>query len=160
VPLRIEDHGPPGDSHAAALATRRLALARAGWGLVLLGAPARLTGGRGEPPAARRRWVVRALGVRHLLQAAVTAWRPTPVVVAADAATDVLHAASMAALAVGDARWRGRAAADAVLATLFAATGARAAGATALTTCHPPHPSDRHRTGSGQGTRTAGTAGR
>lgn len=107
--------------------TSEVAFVRAAWGLVLLAAPASLTGDGGKAPATRRRWVLRALGARHVAQAAVTAWRPTPVVLASGAATDVLHAASMAALAVGDARWRGRAAADAVLATCFAATGAREA---------------------------------
>ena len=103
--------------------TSRVAFVRATWGFVLLAAPASLTGDGGRAPGARRRWVLRVLGARHVVQAAVTAWRPTPVVLAAGATTDVLHAASMAALAVGDARWRGRAAADAVLASCFAATG-------------------------------------
>jgi hypothetical protein len=139
------------------------ALVRAGWGLVLLAAPSRLTGG--GPPGTRRRWVFRVLGARQLLQAAVTAWRPTPVVLAAGAATDVLHAASMAALAVGDARWRGRAAADAVVAGCLAAAGARAAARAGARTpvrigWRAPHHLDRHPVGNGQPTRRAGTAGR
>lgn len=114
-------------------ATSEATLVRAAWGAVLLTAPACLTGRTGQsgqPPEARRRWVIRVLGARHVLQAAVTAWRPTPAVLAAGAATDVLHAASMAALALCDARWRGRAAADAVLASCFAIASAHEAYAT------------------------------
>jgi hypothetical protein len=111
-------------------ATSRLILARGLWAALLLAAPAGLTGtGRDEPRAGRRRAVFRVLGARHLLQAAVTAWRPTTAVLTAGAATDVLHGASMAALAVIDDRCRSRAAADAALATLLAVTGARAAHA-------------------------------
>lgn len=99
-------------------AMNELIVARAGWGVVLLAAPSWLP--------ARCRWVLRALGARHVAQAVVTAWRPTPGVLAAGAATDLVHASSMAALALADARWRGRAAADGAAATAFAAAGARA----------------------------------
>lgn len=124
-------------------AMSRLTLARGVWAAVLLAAPVRLTGtgtGHGETPTGRRRGVLRVLGARHLLQAAVTAWRPTPVVLAVGAATDVLHGASMAALAVADARRRGRAAADAVLAAVLAVTGARAAHTTAARPAARPRP--------------------
>lgn len=106
----------------------RLNLVRAAWGAVLLTAPDILAGrdrSHGTATAARR--TIQVLGGRQVIQAALTAWRPSTAVLTAGAATDVLHAASMAALAAVDARWRNRAAADAALGALLAASGARAA---------------------------------
>lgn len=114
----------------------RLNLVRGAWGTVLLAAPDIFKGSghsRWTDTVARR--TIQVLGGRQVVQAAITAWRPKTAVLAAGAATDVLHAASMIALGMVDARWRERAAADAALAALFAVSGVRAAQA--ATTAQP-----------------------
>lgn len=108
--------------------TIRLNLVRAAWGTVLLTAPdifADSSRSRRSGTAARR--TIQVLGGRQVIQAALTTRRPSTAVLAAGVATDVLHAASMVALAIVDARWRNRAAASAALGALFAVSGARAA---------------------------------
>lgn len=108
----------------------RLNLVRAAWGTVLLAAPDLIVGrGHSRCTGTVARRTVQVLGGRQVIQSALTAWRPTTAVLTVGAAADVLHAASMVALAVVDARWRGRAAADAVLGSSFAVAGARARAA-------------------------------
>ena len=105
-----------------------LNFSRAAWGTVLLTAPdifARRSDSGSASTAAHR--TIQVLGGRQVVQAALTAWRPSTEVLAAGAATDVLHAASMVAFAMVDARWRNRAVADAALAGLLAVSGRRAA---------------------------------
>jgi hypothetical protein len=121
-------------------AVDRWAAARACYGVALCAAPAaliRLTGppgsrgtgaGGAAAPGRRTRDVVRILGARHLAQAAVSVRWPTRRILAASAATDVAHAASMIALAVLDQRRRRVAIIDALVATTFAAAGIAAAG--------------------------------
>lgn len=73
------------------------------------------------------RWAVtvaRVLGVRHLLQAAITLAAPTRKVVLAGAIADFLHGASDVAAAVAEPRWRPAATADAVVAFTSAGTAA------------------------------------
>jgi hypothetical protein len=83
----------------------------------------------GQAPSLRARRVARVLGIRHLAQAAITAWAPGPGMVAAGAAIDVCHAVSMLALAAASRPLRRAELADG----LAAATLAVAAPAVTLT---------------------------
>ena len=101
----------------------RLALVRAGYGLLQLGS---LPLSRGtDAPAVRR--TVRVLGLRQLVQAAVTAPTPSPAVLALGVEVDLLHAASMVALAAVRPRYRRAALAEALAATALACAGTIAA---------------------------------
>jgi len=102
-----------------------IVLVRVAWGTILVAVPrlpARIAIGR-DVSSGRVLNIARLLGGRHLLQAAVTAIRPDPAVLLLGAATDALHGASGAALAVVDARWRRPAFLDAALAAAFTALG-------------------------------------
>jgi ABC-type Fe3+ transport system permease subunit len=63
----------------------------------------------------RSRKVVQILGVRQLVQAAVTGSRPTGTVLVRGALVDAGHAVSMAALALLNRRWRRAALVDAAI---------------------------------------------
>lgn len=81
---------------------RTSALTRVVWGVTLLGAPRlvlRLLGGRQTRLAQA---VLRILGARHVLQATVTAARPSRVVLVGGAGLDGLHALTALALAAVD----------------------------------------------------------
>jgi hypothetical protein len=101
---------------------------RAGWGGVLLVAPAVVLRAAGGPGFAAPHAVAiaRVLGARHVLQAAVTALSPTPAVAALGTATDVLHATGNLVAAVVSPRWRRAATIDAVIAAAFAAATSNA----------------------------------
>jgi hypothetical protein len=106
--------------------TRRIqatALLRTGWAVTLLLVPERLLriGGQAPPPAAIS--VVRVLGIRHLLQAAVSAVAPVASVAALGAVVDTVHTGTCAALAVVSPRWRRAALIDAAVESGFAASG-------------------------------------
>ena len=103
---------------------------RASYGAALLCAPG-LALGRwtSEASSPRARAVVRFLGVRHLVQAVLTLWRPRRKVLAVGAAIDGCHAASMLALAAAEPHLRRAGLADAAAATAFTAAGAAIAGA-------------------------------
>ena len=110
---------------AAATAASRLRLliplARAGYGTALLCAPGPMIGVvTGQPPSRRARQVARILGVRHLAQAAITAFNPGPEVVALGVVVDLLHAASMFAFAAVVPDLRDAELADALAATALA----------------------------------------
>jgi hypothetical protein len=110
---------------AASTAVGRLRLlvplARAGYGAALLCAPGPMIGVvTGKPPSRRARRVARVLGVRHLIQAAVTAFNPGPEVVALGVVVDLLHAASMFAFAAVVPDLRDAELADALAATALA----------------------------------------
>ncbi|MFI5933980.1 hypothetical protein [Actinoplanes sp. NPDC051494] len=97
---------------------------RIGWAVVLVTMPERLlraAGGGPVPPAAVA--VVRALGVRHLLQAGASVVPGTGTL---SALADTVHAASCAGFAAGSPRWRRVALADAVVEAGFAVAGWRA----------------------------------
>ncbi|HEV7727565.1 MAG TPA: hypothetical protein VGO74_11620 [Modestobacter sp.] len=115
-------------------APRTLAAAHGAVGLLLLARPddvvARLAPGPERPP----RWLVRLLGARRLVQAAVTVAAPTRGVLLLGAGTDTLHALSMVAAAL---RWPGLRRAASISAT--AATAAAAAAA-ALGSSRPARP--------------------
>lgn len=104
---------------------------RAGYGGVLLIVPGpviRVASGR--PAGPRARVVARILGARHLLQAALTtAAASRPDALGAGAAVDLVHAASMAALALADRQVRRLTLSDALIETTFAAAGVSAARA-------------------------------
>jgi hypothetical protein len=107
---------------------RIVALVRVGWAGALLLAPERLlrvAGGEPVPPAAVA--VVRVLGARHLMQAAVSAAVPTGPVAGLGAVVDALHAASCVGLAAISPRWRPPALLDALVESGFAAAGSRLA---------------------------------
>jgi hypothetical protein len=73
--------------------------------------------------------VVRVLGSRHLLQAAVTARAPSNLVLRAGAQVDLAHAASMLALGAVGRPLRRAPLADGLVAAIFAAMGAASAAA-------------------------------
>lgn len=96
--------------------------ARAGWGLLLLTRPrtaARLLKGP-EVPSRRELGVLRVLGLRHVVQAAVTEARPTPDVMVAGAGLDVVHALTAVGYALSRRSRRRPGLLGAVIATGFA----------------------------------------
>jgi hypothetical protein len=100
------------------------ALLRGAYGLALCCAPGpiiSLAGGVVATPGDRA--VGRVLGVRHVAQAIVSLARPTPAVLALGAGADVLHSASMVALAALDRPRRRLGCTDALIAAAFAAAG-------------------------------------
>ncbi|MEV6493539.1 SDR family oxidoreductase [Actinoplanes sp. NPDC051633] len=122
----------PGD--VATNAVRRLrrrpgrlgaaAVARAGWGSVLLLAPEmvlRIAGRAPATPAAVT--VARVLGARQVAQAVVTVAQPSRPVALAGAAVDAIHASTDVGLAVASGRWRRIALIDAAIASVLAASG-------------------------------------
>ena len=106
---------PPGPRSLA------VPLARAGYGAALLCAPGPMIRAcTGQVPSLRARRVARVLGIRHLAQAAITAWAPGPGLVAAGAAIDVCHAVSMLALAAANRPLRRAELADGLAAATLA----------------------------------------
>jgi len=119
---------PPVAVPPARAAAYGVALVRAAYGAVLLGAPGaaiRLCTGR--PASSRARATARVLGARHLTQAALTAAAPGAVALATGAVADLAHCVSMLAIALADQRLRPAALADGTVAALFAAAGAAGA---------------------------------
>ncbi|HEX3489826.1 MAG TPA: hypothetical protein VHU92_10800 [Streptosporangiaceae bacterium] len=111
-------------------ATATPTLLRGAYGVALCAAPGAVLGLAGGPPASRRaRAVARILGVRQLVQAAVSEVALAPgtgsedraVLLALGAAVDTLHAASMLGLALFDAPRRRAGLADGLIALAFAA---------------------------------------
>jgi hypothetical protein len=99
-------------------------LLRGAYGVALCCAPAtliRLAGGAEAGPPARA--VGRLLGARHIVQAAASAAFPAPLVLTLGAETDVLHSASMVALAVLSPPRRRLGLTDSLIAAGFAAAG-------------------------------------
>ena len=92
-------------------------------GLAMVVEPARVTrlvsANRSEPPT----WVVRLLGGRLVAQHALVLARPAHGTVLAGAVVDVLHAASMVAVAAVGRRYRRPAAVSAAAAAVSAAVG-------------------------------------
>jgi hypothetical protein len=116
-------------------------VARAGYGVALLCAPQALIKVTGDPvsgqppgaprarPSRRACGVARVLGVRHLVQAGLTAAAlraepGSPVPLALGAAVDVLHASTMVGLALLDRGARRVALADTGVELALAAAGA------------------------------------
>ncbi|MET3809637.1 hypothetical protein ABIB14_000730 [Arthrobacter sp. UYEF3] len=99
-----------------------LEAARASYGLCQLAYPTLLFRlAVGHQPEPHVRVVIRILGARHLLQAAIIGAAPTSRALhLGGGMVDSLHSASMVALAVADRRRRRVAALDAMIAGLFA----------------------------------------
>jgi hypothetical protein len=103
-------------------------LVRGGYGAILLCAPGTAIRLSGAGPASRRALAVtRVLGVRHLIQAAVTAAAPNAAVLTIGAQADFAHAASMLALAAASRPLRRAGLADGLIATVLAVAGTAAA---------------------------------
>jgi hypothetical protein len=96
-------------------------LVRAAWGLFLVTQPS--TGVRvvvGRPATGTVRQVARVLGIRQMLQAAVTGVHDDRTMRRIGASADALHALSMVALAVASRRWRRTGVVETAIAALFA----------------------------------------
>jgi hypothetical protein len=111
-------------------------LARAGYGVALVGVPGLLIGLTGQKPGRKACAVARVLGVRHLVQAGVTAASQfgdpgSPVVLGGGAAVDVVHATSMVVLGGMDPHVRRAALSDVAVETALAMVGAMAAATSA-----------------------------
>jgi hypothetical protein len=109
-------------------AARATTLLRAGAGAVLLARPDPLLAALGgRPPDDAARTFARALGARHLIEAALLAHTPTRARLRTGAAVDAVHAVTVAVLA--ERRHHRRLAAiNAVSATGLAGLGLLAAG--------------------------------
>jgi hypothetical protein len=103
---------------------RGLQTVRAAYGaaLVLLPGPV-IWLATGQLPSRRSCRVAQVLGIRHLIQAAVTAAAPEPAVLAIGGQVDAVHAASMLALAAVSRAGRRAALTDALTEAAFAAAG-------------------------------------
>jgi hypothetical protein len=75
--------------------TRLLAFLGLAWGAALLARPQPVVNGLAPEFPSDRRWLVRVLGARLVVQNAVVLRAPEPSVVRAASALDLLHAASM-----------------------------------------------------------------
>jgi hypothetical protein len=102
---------------------RLLAAVTGALGATLVLRPEAVAKASSGPDAVPRAWIVRALGGRMLLQAAVQAARPDPRVVDAGVAVDASHGASMVALAAVSPRYRRPASLSAAVAGLSTALG-------------------------------------
>lgn len=103
---------------------RTTAVVRTVWGAVLVLMPERLLrAGAGGPIPAPAVAAVRVLGLRHLLQAGVTATLPTGPVAGLGALVDTAHASSCVAVAAWSPRWRRAALIDLAVETALAASG-------------------------------------
>lgn len=95
----------------------RTELARAAWGIALLLAPRhvlrRIHHGPVDGPSVQ---VLRVLGVRHLLQAALVSQRPTPRVLLAASAVDLSHCLSAVPVALVGGRYARAGAVETVVA--------------------------------------------
>ncbi|OBJ00983.1 hypothetical protein A5659_24345 [Mycobacterium sp. 1165196.3] len=105
---------------------RAIELIRAGWGAVLLAAPAEVLDHIHGVQVDRKALVVtRILGARHLTQAALSGVNPGPEVLAAGVWVDVVHSATALGLAVLDRRRARGGVTDAAVAATWAALGWR-----------------------------------
>jgi hypothetical protein len=104
-----------------------LQLIRAGYGMVLVLAPGPAIGlVTGGVPSRRACRVAQVLGIRHLIQAALTAVAPRPEVLALGGQVDAVHTASMLLAAIRPAERRA-ALTDALAEAALAAAGFSAA---------------------------------
>jgi hypothetical protein len=105
---------------------RTTAAVRAAWGTMLLVLPAQLLRASGDGPVpVAAVTTARVLGLRHLLQAGVSAAIPTGSVAGLGAIADTVHASSMALLAAASPRWRRAALIDIVVESALATAGWR-----------------------------------
>jgi hypothetical protein len=103
---------------------RRLQKARATYGAALVLVPGPVIWlATGQLPSRRARRVAQVLGIRHLIQAVLTAAAPEPGVLAIGGQVDAVHAASMLLLAAVSRAGRRAALTDALTEAAFAAAG-------------------------------------
>jgi hypothetical protein len=103
--------------------------ARAAYGAALVLVPGPVIWlATGQLPSRRTRRVAQLLGIRHLIQAALTAAAPEPAVLATGGQVDAVHAASMLLLAAVSRGGRRAAVTDALTEAAFAAAGWSARG--------------------------------
>lgn len=103
---------------------RAIELIRAGWGAVLLAAPAEVLGHLHGVQVDRKAIVVtRILGARHLAQALLSGSDPGPEVLAAGVWVDTVHSATALGLAAIDRRRARGGVTDAVVAASWAGLG-------------------------------------
>jgi hypothetical protein len=103
---------------------RATAAVRTAWGAVLVLMPGRLLrAGVGRPVPASAVTAVRVLGLRHLLQAGVTAALPTRPVAGLGALVDTAHASSCVGVAAWSPRWRRAVLMDLLVEAAFATSG-------------------------------------
>jgi hypothetical protein len=128
--MRARPLAPPGSASPGSAspdsALGAATLVRAAYGAALCCAPGpmlRLAGGPGAEAGPGARAVARVLGGRHIVQAVLSAARPTPAVLALGSGADVLHSASMIALAALDRPRRRLGLSDGLMAAAFAAGG-------------------------------------
>jgi hypothetical protein len=99
-----------------------IALTRMAWALACAAAPRTVGVGFGLDPSDRLgTTTLRVLGVRELVQSAVTLAAPRPAVVRAGAVIDALHVLSMLPVAVASRRYRRPALTSAAATTAWAA---------------------------------------
>ncbi len=117
-PMTATAHGP------AYGPVRELQKTRAAYGaaLVLLPGPV-IWLATGQRPSRRARRVAQVLGIRHLIQAGLTAAAPSPAVLAVGGQVDAVHATSMLLLAAGSRAGRRAALTDALTEAALAAAG-------------------------------------
>ncbi|PZS27953.1 MAG: hypothetical protein DLM58_18000 [Pseudonocardiales bacterium] len=104
--------------------SRLFGVAQLGLGVLLALRPEHVAASAAGPsgrPAPR--WLVRVLGMRSMLQGAVTAGAPTTVVLLGGALIDATHAASMTPLIAASPRYRRAATISAFTAGISAAVG-------------------------------------
>jgi hypothetical protein len=109
----------------------------------------------GQRPSRRACRVAQVLGIRHLIQAALTVAVPEPAVLAIGGQVDAVHAASMLLLAAVTRAGRRAALTDALTEAVFAAAGFSASGvvwsplgqarhvAYGMMLCEPPNLAER-----------------
>jgi hypothetical protein len=103
---------------------RGLQKVRAAYGAALVLVPGPLIWlATGQLPSRRSCRVARALGTRHLIQAALTPAAPEPAVLAIGRQVDAVHAASMLLLAAVSRAGRRAALIDGLTEAVFAAAG-------------------------------------
>lgn len=103
-------------------AARWTSLARAGYGAVLLFMPGHLImAATGHPASGHVRVTARVLGARHLTQAAIISTLPVRGLIAAGAAADGLHAASMLLFTATERQRRVAVLADTLIEAAFTA---------------------------------------
>jgi hypothetical protein len=120
------DDEPPGPRRRRGLGAPLL---RVAVGAALLTFPRAITDALVPEADAADRVLARLLGARHLLQAVVTAARPTPVVLVAGAATDALHGTTALTYAAVSPEHRRAALLSASVAFAFAVADVRRARA-------------------------------
>jgi len=107
----------------------RLQVVRATYGAALVLVPGPVIWlATGQLPSRRTCRVAQVLGIRHLIQAGLTAAAPEPAVLATGGQVDAVHAASMLLLAAVSRAGRRAALTDALTEAAFAAAGFSASG--------------------------------